>query len=912
MRYFVLSLWLFMLQFVVAQEDYKITGKVTSIVNQKEPINAALSINGKPIESPISTLGNFNIFLNIKGSFILEVSAYNFITKKLELIGNREDIDLGAIYLEPDIVIEKTNNLIALTDADLEDDQGESITSGLLQATKDIFLNRAAFDFGQAFFRVRGYDSRNGRVLINGIPMNKLIDGRPQWNNWGGLNDVTRNQEFSAGLKPSSSSFGGVLGTTNIDTRPSQLRPGYRFSSSVSNRTYAGRLMATYTSKTNKKGIKYSISGSLRGAKNGYVEGTLYNAYAIYGAVEYNLNAKHTLLLTGFLASNRRGRSSAITEEVFELKGNTYNPYWGNQNGKTRNSRERKLQEPVFMFNHRFNTQKVNINTGVAYQYGTRSKSRLGYYNAPNPDKTYYRYLPSFYLNSSIGANFYSANKAEEDFLDNAQIDWENIYVANTNTISSPASYILYNDVVKDHQFIINSIVNVNLGTDLKLDIGGYYQNLHSGNYAKIVDLLGANYHDDVDAFSNTKNNVNEKQEKVVGDIFNYNYNILVNNYNVFGQLKYESKKWEGFISGKYSASNYQREGLYKNERFLDSSLGKSEMLSFSNIATKAGATYKINGRNWVSTNVALINRPPTIQNLFINPRENNTIVGESTKETITSVDVSYFASFPKLTGRVTGFHTRFQNTTDINFFFVNAGVGSDFVQEVLTGLDKLHFGAELGVTYQLSSAVKLSGVFSLAKYVYASNPNVSINFDTADASEELINTTGNVNLGEAYIKGYKLAQGPQKAWAIGIDYRDPKYWWVGLSANFLGNNYNNISTITRTNSFYLDPETGENFLDATEENVTALLAQKPLDNFYLLNAVAGKSWLVNGKYVSVFMSLNNLFNTKYRTGGYEQSRNGNYGQLKDDNLSGSPSFAPKYWYGYGRTYFLNFAYSFN
>ena len=29
------------------------------------------------------------------------------------------------------------------------------------------------------------------------------------------------------------------------------------------------------------------------------------------------------------------------------------------------------------------------------------------------------------------------------------------------------------------------------------------------------------------------------------------------------------------------------------------------------------------------------------------------------------------------------------------------------------------------------------------------------------------------------------------------------------------------------------------------------------------------------------------------------------------DNFSGNPSFAPKYWYGFGRTYFLNFAFSF-
>ena len=169
----------------------------------------------------------------------------------------------------------------------------------------------------------------------------------------------------------------------------------------------------------------------------------------------------------------------------------------------------------------------------------------------------------------------------------------------------------------------------------------------------------------------------------------------------------------------------------------------------------------------------------------------------------------------------------------------------------------------------------------------------------------------GFIDLGIAKIKDYKLAQGPQKAYAFGIEYRDPKYWWVGMSANYLANNYSNISTITRTQSFYLDPETGSPFPEATEENVIKLLRQDPLDNFYLLNLVGGKSWLVNSKYISVFGSINNVFDTVFRTGGYEQSRNGNYGQLARDNASGNPSFAPKYWYGYGRTYFLNLAFSF-
>ena len=209
------------------------------------------------------------------------------------------------------------------------------------------------------------------------------------------------------------------------------------------------------------------------------------------------------------------------------------------------------------------------------------------------------------------------------------------------------------------------------------------------------------------------------------------------------------------------------------------------------------------------------------------------------------------------------------------------------------------------------SAAVKLSAVASVGKYRYSSDPLVSINFDTAGAEEDLINPDGNVDLGISKIKGYKLAQGPQQAYALGVEYRDPKYWWVGATANYLANNYPGVSSILRTQSFYLDPETGKPFPDATRENVDKLLAQEKLDDFYLLNLIGGKSWLINGKYIGIFASINNVFDTVFRTGGYEQSRNGNFGQMAQDNLGGTPSFDPKYWYGYGRTYFLNIAISF-
>ncbi|MFK7811638.1 MAG: TonB-dependent receptor [Maribacter sp.] len=893
----------------MAQNTVVVAGRVLNESNKAPMERVRVSLETNETQVLTNKEGLFQMRLEAKGNFILNISHPDFLLKRIPIELEVTDLDLGAIYLVRNIAAEQTDNLITLTDSEVLDEEISSNSAGLLQATKDIFLNRAAFDFGQAFFRVRGYDSQYGKVLLNGIPMNKFYDGRPQWNNWGGLNDATRNQQFTHGLQPSAYNFGGILGTTNINTRPSGLRPGTRFSSSASNRTYGGRLMVTHTSKSKEKGFTYSLSASRRWAKQGYIEGTLYDSYSAFGVLEYKFDKNNSLNFTGIYASNRRGRSSAITEEVFELVGKNYNPYWGFQNGEIRNSRERKIAEPIGMLNHFYTSKKFSLNTGISYQFGINSRSRLGYYNAPNPDPSYYRYLPSFYINSPIGANFISANTAKEGFLKSPQFKWNKIYQANSN--NEKASYVLYDDVAKDKQLTINTIGNLKVSEQFKFDFGITYQKLKSKNFAKIHDLFGAVFHEDIDPFSNTVNDTKGSDSKEENDIFNYNYVINASHINAFAQLKYNQNKWDVFASASYSNRKYQREGLFQNERYLDNSFGRSNLISFSNLRFKGGITYRINGRHQLVFNGALLNKPPTIQNVFINPRENNDVVASLRNKKITSSDINYYMRLPSLTGRITAFHTRFQNATDINFFFVDAGVGSDFVQEVLTDLDKLHRGVEIGLEYELSSAVKISAVAAIGNYTYASNPSVSINFDTAGAEEDFINPEGNVELGSANIKDYKLAQGPQKAFALGINYRDPKYWWIGATANYLADNYANISTITRTDSFYLDPETGNPFPDATEENVSKLLAQKPLDNFYLLNLVGGKSWLKKGKYISIFASVNNVFDAVFRTGGYEQSRNGNFGQLQQDNLSGTPSFAPKYWYGYGRTYFLNVAYSF-
>ncbi|MEL7271698.1 MAG: TonB-dependent receptor [Bacteroidota bacterium] len=912
MRLLLLSFFLFTSLFAMGQNPVELTGLLLDAATKFPLENVKVQIEGEVTETYSDNAGFFTLKIPKGFDGILNFSKKDYQIKRIPLDVVENDLAFGNIFLEKDVTQELTDNLITLTDAELLDEnEADVFSGGLLQASRDIFLRRAAFDFGQAFFKVRGYDSRYSRVFLNGIPMNQLFNGRPQWSQWGGLNDVMRNQTYTHGITHNPAGINQLLGGTTIDTRPSQMREGIRISSSLSNRTYTGRAMATYVAENSKGNLAYAVSGSRRWAQEGFISGTPYDAWAFFGALEYKLNPTNSFLLTSILSKNRRGRSSAITEEVFDMMGGRYNPNWGFQDGEVRNARENRLFKPILMLNHWFTSEKVSVSSGLMYQFGKDARSRLGYYNAPNPDPTYYRYLPSFQINSPIGANFIAADKAEEGFSEQAQIDWQRLYQANQNSASGQAAYLLYDDVSEDRIMAFNTMFELQLIPKTNISGGLRYRRENTQNYALIQDLLGATFHEDIDVFSETRNDLNGTLQKGEGNIFNYHYDMVSSRFDSFLQGQYTAKNWMAFLGLGLTTMNSQRTGLFQNERFLSNSVGAGDKIGVSSVSVKGGGRYFLTGRHFLEANLGQLQAPPALQNLYINPRENQLQIDQTQPENITTVDLGYHFRLPKLTGRITAYYTRFQNGTDINFFFVDSGLGSDFVQETVTDLDQLHKGFELGIEYAFSPTTTFSLAANLGEYVYANAPEIEINFDPSGDPETLIDASGNKNLGFADIKGLRVSQGPQTAIALGTTYRDPKYWWVGVTANYLENNFASFSTINRTNSFVLNPETGLPFAAATPENVNNLLEQKALEAIHLLNLVGGKSWYLKKKYVSVFMSVNNLFDTVFRSGGFEQSRNGNYAQLAADNLSGSPSFGPKYWYGFGRTYFLNLAVSF-
>tara|TARA_B100000900_G_scaffold393048_1_gene389146 strand:+ start:1010 stop:3574 length:2565 start_codon:yes stop_codon:yes gene_type:complete len=840
---------------------------------------------------------NFNIFSQIETNQITVTDTIN------NLSSTNDVLDMFSI---------------SLSDDELNDDTSASDNiSGLLNSSMDVFYRTAAYEFSSSFFKVRGLDSDNAIVQINGIKMNKLYNGRPQWSNWGGLNDVLRNQELSNGSIPLKYNFGGILGSNNINIRASEYGQGGRITYSSSNRSYANRMMATYNSGMLEKGWAYSLSIGRRWGNEGYQDASFYDSNSAFLSVQKIFNNRHSLNLAAIYAPNRRGKVSPNTQEVYDLKGTKYNEYWGFHDGEKRNSRVKRVVEPIIILNHDWIIGETSsLETSIGYQFGEMGNSRLDYAGGANPSPAYYQDLPSYFLADSDGPDYEGAYIAQEQFVNNGQINWNRIYDANlTNNQSNlDAAYVLYEDRVDDTQLTINSVYSKEINENFKLSSSVNYRNLVSDNFAQISDMLGGYTYSNIDSFDNLDYNLLSPNSIIgMGDKFKYHYEMNVEEISLFSMLDFNFNKLEFFIAGNLTNTVYQRNGIFENEANAGNSSGLGDEVSFEGYGIKAGLTYKFSGKHILDFNSAYIQKAPSIRNTFTNSRVNHNIVGSDsnglinntpiTEEKVMSFDANYIFRTSIFTGRLTGFFSEVKDANEISFYYADGLVGfsddSEFVQEILQGIDKKYLGFEFGVEAQIIPTVKLKGAASIGQYTYDNNPYLYLGADDYT-----------VAVGPSNLENYKLAGGPQRAYSFGFEYRDPDYWFIGVTSNFFTNTYVDISPLTRTQNFYLSQD-GLPFNDYDVSVARDLLKQEKFENYMVMNMIGGKSWKIDNYYVGFFASINNILDKKYRTGGFEQGRNANYQQLLQDVNKPKRVFGSKYWYGRGTNYFLNLYFRF-
>lgn len=911
---------LFVMQVVFAfgQSETGVSGKVIDSKTQNPVQSVIVSIQNTNLMQLTDANGKFTFNKVDAGKQLLLLKSNGYKDQLIQVeIVEGQMLDMGTVTFEEDLTQEKQLTLISLTDNDLSDDNsGSESTAGLLQSTKDVFLQAAAYNFGQARFSVRGIDNEYSSILINGISMNRLSDGRPQYSNWGGLNDATRNQEFTNGSAPSDYTFGGIAGTQYITTRASVYRPGTRVSFLGTNTNYSYRAMVTHASGMDKNGWAYVISGGRRWAQDGFFDGTDYAANSLFASIEKKINDNHSINFTSIYAQNRRGKNSPNTQEVTDLTNFKYNSYWGMQEGEKRNSRVKDVEEPIFTLSHYWKiNSKTKLNTNLSYQFGKIGNSRIDFQKANNLDPTYYDKLPSYYTtlynyDSNDVANYIgnspeniaNASTAKTNFLTNPQLDWTAMYRTNNQNITNGSRYVLYEDRTDDKTVIANTILSSQLADNIVMNAGGSFTKSKSSNFKNLIDLLGGTYYNDINTFG-----INEDEQQAdlnnpgrtvgEGDKYGYNYDINAVKIDAFTQFKFTYDKVDFYLGQSFTRSSYQREGFYKNGYYPENSFGKSEKLHFDNFGFKGGMTYKLTGQQYFDFNGVYMSKAPNTKDVFPNARLTNDITGNIKNEMIKSVDASYIIRMPNLKARFTAYFNETENTTDIAFYYadvINAGNG-EFVSEVVSGQNKRNKGVELGLEYNITSTLKATAVAAFGEYTYTNNPNLVVHAD---------GETSDIFNGKANMEGYKQAGMPQQAYSAGLEYRDPKFWWISANVNYLSNNYLDVAPLLRTPDF-ISKSDQTNF-PYDPEIAASYLAQEKFDSFMLVNLVGGKTWRIKEKTLGLFANINNVFDIQYKTGGFEQARNATYDELYKDHQGPTRSFGPKYFYGYGRTFMVN------
>lgn len=939
-------------------QDGGIKGKVVSRNGREAVGNVKVTIDGVGTATTDQE-GNFS-FQNLpQGSYTLSFQADDFET--LDLIVNVEKNirDLNNVVVVPTYSDEMDDSIFTEFDSEEASSDAQALPSSL-SASKDLFTNIASYKFSEMRFNLRGYDSQYSDTYLNGIRFNDAMTGYGPWSLWSGLNDATRNQNATSGLQVTDYGIGGISGSSNINARASQMRKGFRVSVTNGNSMYRLRAMVSYASGALDNGWSYAFSFSTRQGGNGYVDGVYYNSYGYFASVEKVFRSQHRLALTLLGTPQQRGAQQASTNEAYKLFGsNYYNPNVGFQDGKMRNTRVRNSHEPIVMLNYYYDiTSKTRLTAATSFRFGQNGYSALTWRDGADPRPDYYRYLPSNYtsqiqraVNGVFDAQWNGFAISENQFysyLDaasqaariwNGRIDFDNLIRSNQNGDASydsqsgmsngkRANYMIeerHTDQL-DWNFVANISHEFNANHHL---VAGINARINRTNYYdKVKDLLGGDYWLDVDKFAERDMGSNPEafqndyefyrthgySKKVIeGDRFSYDYYAHLQQAAVWALYGLHIGGFTMEVGGEAGYTSMWREGLLRKGLFLQKSLGNSLKINNFTYKIKGNFSYRFSGAHALSANIAMMQVPPSFSAAFVSPRTRNDITPGLSTEKIFSSELTYDLNLPFLKARLAAFYTTMNDISKVISFYDDTQ--SSYTNFAMSGIDKRHYGVELGLSIPIWNGLALQGALSWGDYRYTSNPTF---VQTVDNSAE-VKLIDKVNWKDFYVEG-----SPQTAANIGLNWRAPHNWFINIDFNYYRDAYLSMNPAYRTTNAVKPYVNIIRNQYATSEakawaagQITAIRSEENLGSAYTLNASVGKYWYIHRKYMLGFnLEVKNILNNQnLLTGGYEQMRllrtRGKDGNGGTPSVSYYSRFDSKYFYMLGTNYYANIYFRF-
>lgn len=806
-----------------AAPDIKCIGQVVD--EQDEPvIGATVTAVGTSIATSTNIDGQFDITVpsSVK---TLRISFIGYKTAEVPAAANAGTIKLEteSVMLN-DVVISQSVGKTRETPVAMSTINAEQIEFKLgnqellevLKTTPGVYTRSEGGGFGDAKTRVRGFESQNVAMLINGIPVNDMEWGGVYMSNWAMLSDVASSIQTQRGLGATMISTPSIGGTIAITTRTIDVEKGGSLWYGMGN-DGLNNIGFKLSTGLMKNGWALTVLGSRKWA-DGYIQGTNYEAWSYFFNVSKRFNEKHQIGITGFGAPqwhDQRNYHNGLTIEGWQLVKDymdgespyRFNPTYGfRKDGSMYNSSHNVYHKPQFALNHIWQIDNNTSLSSAVYLSITSGGGRSGYGRTViNPDGSQTSYSSAWY-----GANNGTLNnmfRTSEGWVDYGMI--EDMNAASTTgsnmvmTMSNNAhqTYGLISSFKKRMDMRNGDRLNITAGIDLR-----YYIGQHNN---KITDLFGGEYYMD----NYNRSQVSPTLRKVynstnldwvyehlhVGDKVGRNYNGYTAQEGVYGQAEYTmlDSKLNMVIAGAINNNTYWRKEFF----FADAENSKSATKNFLAGSIKGGVNYNIDRHNNVFVNGGYISRAPYFSGgVFLSVQRSNITNPDPKNEKVASVEVGYGYHSPILAVEVNGYYTRWMDRTMSKGNQIsNSDNGSNYYYFNMSGVDARHMGVEFTAKYKPVRWFDLDLMLSLGDWEWDSNATGYFYNQNGDPLSSLNGTLASGIMAPDHLfatldqKGVKVSGSAQTTASVGVTFRPFKGFRVGADWTAYFRDYSDI-----------------------------------------------------------------------------------------------------------------------
>ena len=818
------------------------------------------------------------------------------------------------------------------TEAQLGEDDEMSQNVTIINSNNNVYASQVGYLFSPVRFRYRALNQKYNEIFINGVPMNDLESGQFRYSLVGGLNQQTRDVEHSLPFEKNNFSMPAMGGSNNYNFRPSHFATGQRLTLTGTNRNYTLRGMYTYNTGVMENGWAFTGNLTYRWAnmETSNVEGTFYNSLSYFLGVEKLINDHHQVSFVTWGNPTERASQGASTDEMYWLANDRYyNPYWGYQNGKKRNSRVVNDFQPTAMMTWDWKIDDgMKLVTSLIGRYSMYKGTRLNYNNADKPQADYWKNLPSSYfdvwdendVNNRTAQGQSDWLRAKNMLMGSKaarQIDFDRLYAANAqaNAQGTDAMYFIQAKHINNLNVALASNLNIDIDRFSTLSTGLQLATNKGMHFQTMEDLMGAKTFKNINTYalgmyseldSRVQYDANHPNQQIrEGDRFGYDYNLLVDKASFWAAYKYDRGRLHSFVTGRVGGVEMQRDGKMRNGMYLNNSYGKSGTAHFLEGGGKLGLTYNLGSGHVVQLGAGYEWKAPQASTAFVSPEMNNDFVVDLVNEKVLSAEVGYQLSTSWLKANISGYYCQIKDATEWqNFYFDDI---NSFSYVSMTGINKEFYGVEWGLNFKLSSAFNFKAIGTVCEAKNTNNAHVWYMSSTKgtfnDANNGQPEMVLNKNMREASI--------PLTAMGFILSYHQSG-WYIDLIGNYFDRIYLSYSPSYRYESTLKARQNSGEVVKDNDGNVlsSALEQQKGHGGFMLDASIGHNIRLHHGRSLSINLSLTNLLNNQdIVTGGYEQSRSDytSSGNVRAYKFSKNPM---KY-YAYGINGMLNLAYKF-